>query len=389
MSAVAEERIVPETQDSTKAAFLRGAKRFLIGRSLAECIESGRDNILQLRLTAALMVILGHSYGLVFGKMTPYDPVHRILPTMFTHMVGVMTFFVVSGFLITLSWQRRPDVLRFVRARVLRLWPALVVCVTITAFVLGPILTKLSLHDYFGKGDSYGTAYAYALGNASLFKMQNFLPGVFVDVPAIRNVNSSLWTIPIEATMYVCVGCAGLLRLFRFPWLTSIAIAVLFVVFALVPLYTGHHGTGTDWFGVILAGLFGLGSIACLLRRYVPVSTGLMIAIAAVCILMRNTIHGAAFAWVLVSYFAFWFAYVPRIPTIPRDLDLSYGTYLWAFPVQQIVVELTRTQNPLVLFAIATGIVLPLAAASWLWIEKPALRLKNIASARVSAPQSA
>jgi len=364
--------------------------RFFVGRSLAECVEGGRDNILQLRLLAALMVILGHSYGLIGGQQTAYDPVHRILPYTYTHLVGVMMFFMISGFLITLSWLRRPDAWRFARARVLRLWPALIVCVVAWAFVLGPLLTNLSLHDYFLAGDKYGTAHGYVLNTVSLVKVISYLPGLFVDVPAPRNVNNSLWTIPIEATLYVCIGIAGVLRLFRFPWLMSAAVVVFFAVFLLWPMYRGTYSwAGLAGMGFALAGFFGAGTIACLLRRYVPISTGLLVVIAAACLYMRTSIHAMQFIWLAVGYFVLWFAYVPRIPAIPRGLDLSYGTYLWAFPVQQVVLQFSHTPNPWVLFALATPVVLLIATASWLWVEKPALRLKNMGLPRTAAAQPA
>jgi peptidoglycan/LPS O-acetylase OafA/YrhL len=82
------------------------------------------------------------------------------------------------------------------------------------------------------------------------------------------------------------------------------------------------------------------------------------------------------FTWLAIGYFVLWFCYVPRIPRIPRDTDLSYGTYLWAFPVQQVLV-MSGVREPLQLFAIATPIVLVIAALSWFLVEKPALRLKD------------
>jgi peptidoglycan/LPS O-acetylase OafA/YrhL len=70
-------------------------------------------------------------------------------------------------------------------------------------------------------------------------------------------------------------------------------------------------------------------------------------------------------------------------------MDLSYGTYLWAFPVQQTIILVGGVTKPLLLFAIATPIVLAVALASWLLIEKPALRLKNFRRRRVAVPEAA
>jgi peptidoglycan/LPS O-acetylase OafA/YrhL len=353
----------------------RGAlHRFIAGRTLAECLDSGRDNFLVLRLVAALMVVLGHSYLIVGGEVYPGEPLHRILPRTYSHLAGVAMFFTISGFLITLSFQRRPDLVRFVRARVLRLWPALFVVVAASSFVLGPMLTTLPLHDYFGRGDDHGTAYRYFWSNISLFRLWPWLPGVFVDNPFGRHVNGSLWTIPWEATMYVAVALAGVLRLLRFAWIASALILALVVAIVLWPLYSGTAAAiGTSLLGYELAACFGAGGIACLLRQYVPVSTGLMLLLALVALAGRETL----LVWPAILYFVFWLAYVPRLPAMPGSIDLSYGTYLWAFPVQQSVVAIGGVQHPLALFAIATPLVLAIAALSWCFVERPALRFKG------------
>jgi peptidoglycan/LPS O-acetylase OafA/YrhL len=362
------------------------ALRLIVGRSLADCVEAGRDNILVLRLLAALMVVFGHSYVLVGQDAYLYEPMHWLFPRMYVHIAGVTIFFTISGFLITLSFLRRPELLRFLRARALRLWPALAIVVAVWSFVLGPMLSTMPVHDYFARGDEGGTVYRYFWTNVSLFRIWPSLPGVFVDNPVSHYVNGSLWTIPYEAMMYVGIAAAGTLRLFRFPWLASFVIAAVFSAIVMWPMYAGMPSLGgVPLLGLQLAGCFGAGSIACLLRRYVPVSTALMIVLVVAGVLARQT----PFMWLGVLYFVFWFAYVPRLPSIPRQLDVSYGTYLWAFPVQQTIIHVAGVTRPLVLFAIATPIVLVVALASWLLVEKPALRLKNVRRRRVAVPEPA
>jgi peptidoglycan/LPS O-acetylase OafA/YrhL len=359
--------------------------RFIAGRTLAECLDSGRDNFLVLRLVAALMVVLGHSYLIVGGDAHANEPFHRILPRTYSHLAGVAMFFAISGFLITLSYQRRPDLVRFVRARVLRLWPAIVVLVAVWAFVLGPVLTTLPAREYFGAGDDHGTAYRYFWSNISLFRLWPWLPGLFENNPIARHVNGSLWTIPWEATMYLFVATAGVLRLLRFPWLASALIVALVVALVLWPIYSiDAAATGQLPLGYELAACFGAGSIACLLRRRLPVSTGIMLVLGLIALAGRETL----LIWPAILYFVFWFAYVPRLPKVPRGADLSYGTYLWAFPMQQTIVQLTGVSSPLGLFAIATPIVLAIAAGSWFLIERPALRFRH-RSQRAETPATA
>jgi peptidoglycan/LPS O-acetylase OafA/YrhL len=102
-----------------------------------------------------------------------------------------------------------------------------------------------------------------------------------------------------------------------------------------------------------------------------------MLLMLAACIASRNGSHLMPFTWLAIGYFVLWFCYVPRLPKMPGGIDLSYGTYLYAFPLQQILV-MKGVADPLLLFAIATPIVLVIAALSWFFIEKPALRLKDV-----------
>jgi len=352
--------------------------RFFVGRSLEECVERGEtDNVLQLRLGAAILVLLGHSYAVLGSTVGHQEPMHYLFPGTLSHITGVMLFFMISGFLITLSWLRRPELPRFLRARALRIWPALFVCVAVTALVIGPVVTTWSLHTYFLAGDSQGTAIGYILNNAVL-NLRHTLPGVFERNPIPRYLNGSLWTLPIEATLYVCVAALGAFRCLRYPWIASLGIALVFSSLILRPMYFGHP---LPWFGYVLAGFFGAGSIACLLRRYIYVSSGIMLVILTACVLSRYTTHLMPCNWLAIGYFTLWFCYVPRLPAIPHGLDLSYGTYLWAFPVQQCIV-LAGVHRPLLVFAVAAPIALALGAASWICIERPALRLKDTTRAR-------
>ncbi len=345
----------------------------ITGRTLEACVESGRDNILQLRLMAALMVVLGHSNIGGPGSIR-YDPVNYFLPHTWVHPIGLMIFFTISGFLISLSFVRRPQLLRFLRARALRLWPALIVCLVLCAFVLGPWLTSVPLHEYFSTSRP-DNPYLYVAYRASMLKGVNELPGLFRTTTSVAPgaVNTPLWSLVVEATMYLWVAGAGVLRLFRFPWLTSIGIATLFSVTLLWPMIQGIAPP----YVLMIEGFFGAGAIACLLRRHIPVSTGLMLLLAAACFAARNSVHATPFTWLAVAYFVFWFSYVPRLPPMPYQADLSYGAYIWAWPVQQTVVLLTHLNEPLYIFAITLIFLLPISAASWFFIEKPALRLKD------------
>ena len=255
----------PASADRGQEGWRTAVLHFAKGRSLGDCAADGRDNILLLRLLAALMVVFGHCVLAGPGTRV-YAMLRELVPQIQTHVVGLMMFFTISGFLITLSFERHPELLRFLRARALRLWPALIVCVLAWAFVLGPMLTALPLREYaaWHRPDN---PYAYAWDNASLFRVRMLLPGLFEHNRIPLVVNSSLWTIPVEATMYLWVAGAGTLRLLRFPWLTSFAIAAVFGVLVLWPMSAGQFHYMSD-LKLTVQGFFGAGAIACLLRRH-------------------------------------------------------------------------------------------------------------------------
>lgn len=101
------------------------------------------NNLTALRWLAALMVLYGHAFVFLgqheplFLGMIPLGP------------LGVWIFFAISGYLIMQSWTHDPHLLRFLFKRVLRIFPALIVCILLSILVLGPSLTTLDVAEYF------------------------------------------------------------------------------------------------------------------------------------------------------------------------------------------------------------------------------------------------
>ena len=168
----------------------------------------GRDNNFNLiRLMAALSVLFSHSVaalGLPSSREFFFDHLGLSLAEM-----AVDVFFVTSGFLVAGSLVNRGDVIAFLWARALRIYPAIWVMLILTVFVLAPALTTLSLADYFtsAKTHEYFVKCATLIGG-----VRYSLPGVFETMPLHGEFNGSLWTLPIELRLY-CYLAAGWLVL--------------------------------------------------------------------------------------------------------------------------------------------------------------------------------
>src|SRR5690349_10790607 len=117
------------------------------------------NNFDMLRLVAALSVILSHGFLIAQGT-EKNDPLNLLTGNQcMLGLTGVFVFFAVSGFLVTQSFEQTRSPLRYLAKRVLRIFPAYLVCLLLTAFVLGPIVTTLPLGEYFHRPEPYHYVY--------------------------------------------------------------------------------------------------------------------------------------------------------------------------------------------------------------------------------------
>lgn len=321
-----------------------------------------------LRLLAALLVLVSHQFALS-GRHEPLTPIGSWGGT------GVLIFFAISGFLIAGSWSHDPHLGRFLVRRSLRIWPGLAVALVLIALVLGPLVSSLDAHAYYRSPVTWN--YFNQLG---LWKFESMLPGVFASNPVPQSANGSLWTIPIEVRCYLVLAFLGMLGLMRKSWLLPIA----FVGFAI-------------WFFF----LFRLG-------YEWPIRTQLQMGVVFFCAASMYQLRGLwegrrliTWACVLAAVGALWFGgwqevaatlgvplvvvlagtgSTPVLRRAGRYGDISYGLYIYAFPVQQTWVWLGGADLPMAVgvmgCTLITGV---LAWLSWVWVERPALRLKPTA----------
>ena len=346
----------------------------------------GRDNNFHLvRMLAALLVLVSHSWPLTG---TPSDPFERVVGFSLGHL-GVDVFFVVSGFLVTGSLFARPRLTSFVDARARRLLPALAVAAFGVAFVLGPLVTDWPLPRYLG---AWGT-WRYAIQNAVTWPLGVCwtLPGVFAGNPGGPAVNGALWSLPWEITMYAMLVALGLAtRTLRLPRATQDALITTLAGLATIGLAVNAHFGWSHRFEVVqglrFTALFFTAGALKVHEQRVPLRGRW--ALAALVFLVLSFLHHGvpeALQPSLLAYVVLWCALVPGglLRAYRRVGDYSYGLYLWQFPVQQCLVHAWPGLTPLTLMLAALPITLGLAALSWHLVEARALapRTTDIAPA--------
>jgi len=345
-------------------------------------VPEGRSNNFNLlRFVAACMVIYGHMYSLMGVAAIPN------IGTAAVHNVGVCILFLISGFLIYESWQRDPNILRYAVRRVLRLWPALIVLCLLTALVMGPLVTNLPARQYFA--DSGTWKY---IANNILLRMEYRLPGVFAENPYSFMVNRSLWTMPVEAVMYAALPILlCVLRKPRAQKLGLICAAAALSAFRLLCFLLEWQPP--DVF--LLAHYFFIGTLFTFPRVRRLLNT--QVAIAALLLLAARpgaTFVGECAFLLLLPYVVFSFALPGRavFAGLFTKNDYSYGLYLYAFPVQQLLIPslLAHGVDPCVGAVLTFTLTLLLAASSWHLVERHAQRLsKSICAKLTKRSQSA
>lgn len=349
---------------------------------LADIMKPKHNSFGVIRLAMALAVLVSHSYYFVSG-----DPATEPLYRWTGHSLGehaVQVFFFLSGILVTESLLRSPGVLEFATARALRIFPGLLVCIVLTVFLLGPIVSAKQPAAYFGDPDLP----RYLLKTALLVTGAAPLPGVFENLPAAGLFNMSLWTLKYEVICYVGLALLGASGLLRKPgWRYSVAALTATALLIVLPTPSAS-GTYTLLEHIRYFALyFGVGMLASLLKEHVWISARLTAALFVLFLLSLGT------NWVELACVLFIGAATLLVSTLKlgplrhwtNRHDLSFGVYIYAAPLQQAALLAAPSLGPL---GLSFAVLLPigvLAAASWTYIEKPAMDQRHAVGQVIAA----
>jgi peptidoglycan/LPS O-acetylase OafA/YrhL len=338
------------------------------------------------RLILATGVILWHSFPLT-GRHIPYEPVHQFLSD-----TWVDGFFAISGFLITASWLNKPQLRNYFAARGLRILPGLWACLIITAFIIAPLSVAIQGGSAVNLLLSHAPI-AYVLKNSAVVPLQLDVGGTPHGIPFAHIWDGSLWTLIFEVLCYIAVAVFGVVGLRNRRWVTPAALTLALVCSALLPPWNtfAEQPPGTRpivdpatallVLGAIVARLavmFLAGVLLYQFRNVIParwplVAVSAAIVLASMVLPNYRLIGAIPLAYAIVVSGALIHNKRLRLRT-----DLSYGVYVYAFPIQQLLIICgLGIINPIVFAIIAAIATLPLAALSWFFVEKPAMSLKS------------
>lgn len=331
----------------------------------------GRDNNYQLlRVLAALLIALYHSFYMVLGPLMSEEAYPGLY---LTSQIVLNFFFVTSGFLIAQSFERRQDLISYGLARCLRLLPGLFVLSVLVCFVLGPLVTDRALSAYFGAPVTW-----LYVPFTTFFHPDLVLPGVFSSNPNKDEIVTAIWTLRYEVVCYVVLAFVGVLIGLRKSSLFTLMVAAVLVGYGVItylsPLRDIAFVNHLMHFGLS----FFIGMVCFVYRSDIVLHWG--IGIGALLLAIIGHVSFGKFAEPLViaamAYIVLWLAYVPTglIRRYNKVGDYSYGVYIYHYPVQQSLMFWIGGFSPIGLFMASMPLVFGLAILSWVFIERPALQ---------------
>jgi peptidoglycan/LPS O-acetylase OafA/YrhL len=341
--------------------------------------DQHKNNFDFLRLALSTLVVFSHSYPLATGSESaePFNLVTRHQVT--GGHIAVDLFFIISGFLIAASYDRSRNLGDFLKKRVLRIYPAFIVAMLLELFVVLP-----ASGGHMVAVSTVSRAYDFGL---QTIRLQEFhYEGAFAGNPAIGGtINGSVWSIQYEFWCYIGVallGMTGLLRSNRCLigiLVGSVVIAVLFAVFKWTPSGSVLGVIiGYPPFWARLLPMYMAGVVFYRVRSHLALRTSWIIVACASLMVAAVLPYG----WTIVfpvagTFLVLTLAFHRSVPLNgwSRYGDFSYGAYLYAFPVEQLIMRfIGHPVLPWVLFSLALPISLMCAFTSWHLVERWFLR---------------
>ena len=341
-----------------------------------DIIEPDRNNLTLLRLIAALSVLVSHALLLRSGTRADEFSGTSVY-NLGDHAVNV--FFVLSGLTVAASLARCRNSIDFIIARALRIFPGLIVC-TIVIVASGLLLAECGVANYLKDA----RVLEYMVKTISLSTGAAELPGLFRHNPYPSIVDGSLWTLKFEFLCYLLLALMGSMP----PGMMTKLLPIGFVAAAVFLAY--RHGGQPDqieqfarfWLS------FSFGVALFLFRDRIVLSWGVAVGLGAAMWFVLGTGLERTVAPIAIGYLAVVLGTVRLrwLRHATNKLDLSYGVYIYSWPISQAVLTAWPDVGTANLICLSALLAMGIAALSWRLVERPSLNARKQVYDLVTAP---
>lgn len=303
-----------------------------------------KNNIFDyVRILLAIFVIIAHSYPIFFG-IGFSDPITRkILCTESLGGISVICFFLLSGFMITQSIMHSKNSVQFFMKRLIRIFPALIVMLLLTIFVLGPLVYNGSIVEYFKNS----SVWRYFIDNVNLFGNTAYnIEGVFTNNPYPSAINGSLWSLKHEFIAYIILVILATLGITKnrkaMLSLTGISVIVYVLNIKFASIFNCLNNIGVvmeiaQFVKLIM--YFFIGSSIYLYKDKIKMNFKYFV-LAVLILLTGIALNSTKYALIItIPYILMYVGTVKIKKDILKKIgDFSYALYIYAFPIQQLLV---------------------------------------------------
>ncbi|MBA4801073.1 MAG: acyltransferase [Euryhalocaulis sp.] len=333
-----------------------------------------RDNFFTpIRLCLAGAVALSHSWIVFSGRSAPDPFAYNDLTLSYMAVNG---FFILSGFFIAKSLNDRQNLISYFVSRALRIMPALLVLAAAAAFIIGPVTSGVPIWEALFRADTY----RYPLNVISFLDTRGGPSGFAPTNPYSGEFSGSLWTLRYEVLAYAAAaGAFGLGLLFRrwviLGFLFCSCVSFIYLTRVGVPAFLPDSAWVFNRLGIA----FLIGCAAYAWRHWIPLRLDLALLITLPALFVDYRAESELFANFALGYWLFLIgtAHAPRFNGFKRIDDISYGLYIWHWPVMQVLLWKGLIDQPLHMAATAIPVAILIGFVSWVLIEKPALHQKS------------
>lgn len=349
-------------------------------RTLSQLLDTRENGLTQLRLILAFFVLIDHAYAL-----NGYEHPKLLWMPLTLSSLAVRMFIFLSGLLVLRSaW--RHNIYRYFKLRAARLMPGYWACLLVTCVLIMPAFFLMGFATSTHWHQLLHDSAEHLFRNALLFQWA-YVPAGWLSGFPVPALNGSLWTLQPEWMAYVVILALAplFLRSVPFSVFTFIAFDLIAawqprLFMRVLQVFLGPYGFHVMqrshlYLAVfLLAGMLFMRLSPWILldRRIACLAFGLLLVLPLVSRFLFTLLSPLLIPYVIIvmsSSFSWpWRADAP---------DLSYGVYLYSFPIQQLIIGfdlLTSQALPILIqILIASGVALPIALLSWRLVERPAL----------------